>query len=64
MMCYRDMTFCRSENCRNECGRQLTDEVRAGAARWWASPDNPKGEGAPICVGEFCDENGEVKSGD
>lgn len=31
MMNYKDRTFCASPNCTNECGRQLTDEIRQGA---------------------------------
>jgi hypothetical protein len=54
MICYRDMTFCVSPACANKCGRKLTDEVRAAAKRWW------KGDGAPISMAEYCDENGEV----
>ena len=30
-MSYRDKTFCASPNCKNDCGRQLTDEIRQGA---------------------------------
>ncbi len=31
MMNYKDKTFCASPNCKDECGRQLTDEIRQGA---------------------------------
>ncbi len=31
MLCYKDRTFCASTNCKNECNRQLTDEIRQGA---------------------------------
>jgi hypothetical protein len=31
MICYRDTTFCASPDCKNECGRQLTDEIRQSA---------------------------------
>lgn len=36
MMCYRDMTFCKAENCVkfNECPRALTEQVKQAAERW------------------------------
>lgn len=49
MICYKDRAFCVSPGCVNECGRQLTPEVRAAAEAWWGEP------GAPIAVGRFCD---------
>jgi hypothetical protein len=55
MICYKDRTFCGSENCKNKCGRQLTEEVKEGARKWWGS-DN-----APIAISDFCDKNGEPK---
>jgi len=45
-MSYRDRTFCPFwSDCasQNDCGRALTPEVLAAAARWWGSTD------APIC---------------
>lgn len=48
MMCFRDRTYCNSPYCTNECGRQLTDEVREAARKWWGSDD------APIAVSDFC----------
>ena len=39
MICYRDMTFCNSTTHRPECSRQLTDEVRAAAVKWWCGPE-------------------------
>lgn len=47
MLCYRDTTFCVSENCK--CGRKLTPEIIAAAERWWGKP------GAPIAKANFCD---------
>jgi len=55
MMCYKDMTFCCSKNCKNKCGRKLTDKIRSDAEKWWGSPE------APISIAEFCDKDGEVK---
>lgn len=54
MISYKDMTFCASPNCKDKCGRRLTEEVRAAAKRWWGGDD------APICVSHFCDDEGEV----
>lgn len=31
MLCYRDTTFCASPNCKNQCGRKLTDFDRKRA---------------------------------
>lgn len=50
MICFRDTTFCVSENCKNECGRQLTEEVKEAAKEWWG------GEGAPIAMAHYCEE--------
>lgn len=48
-LCYRDRTFCRAECATENCSEKLTDDVRAGARRWWHhDPDN-----APIAVGNF-----------
>jgi len=43
---YRDMTFCRADDCaaRSHCDRYLTKEIKQAAARWWG------GEGAPIAT--------------
>lgn len=50
MMCYMDMTFCVSPNCKNDCGRQLTDAHRERARKI----------GLLIAQRRFCDDNGEV----
>ncbi len=47
MICYRDMTFCISEDCKNECGRQLTKEDREKADKI----------GLPIAVSKFCENS-------
>lgn len=53
MMCYRDKTFCNSPNCTNECGRQLTQEIKDGASKagmliscsyFCGSPERPSGK--------------------
>lgn len=54
MISYKDMTFCCSPECVNKCGRKLTDEIKAAAARWWGSDD------APISMAHFCGERGNV----
>ncbi len=46
MMCYKDKTFCASPNCKNECGRQMTDQQRVEAVRL----------GLFISWGYFCSE--------
>lgn len=48
MMCYKDRTFCVSENCTNECDRQLTPEIVEAAKKWG-------GDDAPIAQGTFCE---------
>lgn len=53
MMCYRDKTFCASPNCKNECGRKITDKQR----------DEAEKVGLPIAWGYFCGEP-EVKQMD
>ena len=45
MICYRDRTFCVSEGCKNECGRQLTKEDREKANKM----------GLPIAQSRFCE---------
>lgn len=45
MICYRDMTFCKEETCKNfgkDCSRSLTQEVRDKAEEWMKNP--------PFCV--------------
>lgn len=48
MICYRDMTFCVSPDCTNECGRKLTPEIQEAAKKWWGGDD------APIAMSCFC----------
>ena len=55
MIGYKDKTWCASPNCRNECGRQFTEEDRRLAINWWGGPDYP------ISKAWFCDEDGNVK---
>lgn len=42
-MCYRDTEFCPGNGCSKfkTCPRALTEEVIAGAERWWGGPDAP-----------------------
>lgn len=46
MICYRDMTFCRYDDCEhfasNECGRAFNAQAKAGARAWM-------GDDAPVC---------------
>lgn len=57
-MCYMDRTYCSSPNCKNECGRQFTEEDKKGYEAWAATfRGNPPG----IAYSNFCDEKGHVK---
>jgi hypothetical protein len=49
MMCFRDKTFCCSEQHEPECDRAWTGELQAAADRWWGKP------GAPVCFAPLCD---------
>ena len=46
MISYRDMTFCTGGNPRcaafDGCPRALTDDVKAGAGKWWNPTGDPK----------------------
>ena len=44
MICYKDQAFCASSDCTNQCGRKLTEEVKAAARR----------AKLPLSVGYFC----------
>lgn len=44
MICYRDTTWCASPDCKNECGRQMTPEIR----------DEAKKSLFPIAWANFC----------
>lgn len=50
-MCYKDGTFCVSKNCKNKCGRKLTELDKQMAAKL----------GCLVSFAEFCDENGDLK---
>lgn len=58
MICYKDRTFCASPNCKNDCGRQLTDDIIKSAEKWWGGKD------APIAVSYFCGEPEEPSKDD
>lgn len=44
MICFRDRTWCSSPDCKGECGRKMTPEIREEARR------NP----LPVSWGNFC----------
>lgn len=46
MLCYKDRTFCSSENCQNKCGRKITPEEL----------EHAKEIGLPIAYSDFCKE--------
>ena len=52
MICFEDKTYCASPNCKNECGRQLTDDIRQAAIK----------ADMPIMQGYFCEDKPEPKS--
>jgi len=56
MLCYQDRTFCISPECTNECGRKLTDEIRAEANEWWTKQMGGTEGGALFSVQEFCSQ--------
>ena len=43
MMCYKDMTFCKTEDCKHfkYCRSAYTEEVQKGAEKWWGSKEAP-----------------------
>lgn len=47
MICFRDMTFCKSDCINTECGRHYGDDDREAAIKWWG------GEDAPIAFSDF-----------
>ncbi len=42
-MTYKDMTFCASPDCKNECGRQLPEHERKQIPEW-----------QPVSMAYFC----------
>lgn len=46
-MCFRDMTFCKSDCTNATCVRHFGDKERAESVVWWGGP------GAPIAFGDF-----------
>lgn len=61
-ICFRDITFCSSPNCKDKCGVKLTPEIESAARIWWHSfmPGSEMYPDPPISMTEYCDENGEV----
>lgn len=51
MLCFRDKTFCASPNCQNQCGRMLTEELKAEAIK----------VGLPIAYARFCDDEDDLE---
>jgi len=51
MITYKDKTFCSSVNCKNKCGRKITNKDINEAKRLKL----------PICFADFCDEEGQLK---
>jgi hypothetical protein len=52
VICFRDMTFCCSEQHKPECTRAWTADLQKAAERWWGSPEAPVAF-SPFCGGEI-----------
>lgn len=52
MLCFRDMTFCKSDCINTECRRHFGEDDRAAAAKWWEMFKSPD-EGPPIAFADF-----------
>lgn len=50
MTCFKDKTFCCSLNCKNECGRKMSDD------EYMEWRDSPESEYIPISWAYFCGE--------
>lgn len=50
MMCFMDTTFCASKVKKHTCGRELTEELKTQAEKWWGSKDYP------VVFMNFCDK--------
>lgn len=49
MICYKDMTFCRSDCVNFNCFRNYTDDIHLAAREWWKhDPDN-----IPVAFSDF-----------
>jgi len=47
MICYKDRTFCKDEECKHfgvNCDKSLTEETKQDAYKWWGN------EKAPIAI--------------
>lgn len=54
-MPYNDRTYCSSDNCKNKCGRKLSDEELNDLAQKENAMDY-----VILSMSKFCDENGEL----
>ena len=54
-MCFRDMTFCKFEDCGkwNDCHWAFTAEIKKAAGDWWERGGG-KAEDAPVCFYVDC----------
>lgn len=49
MICYKDMTFCKSDCLNTKCFRYFGSKQAKGAREWWShDPDN-----APVAFSDF-----------
>jgi hypothetical protein len=51
MMCYRDQTFCKFDDCEkwDGCPKAYTDTVKKAAGDWWERGGGKRDE-APVCL--------------
>ena len=55
--CYRDKTYCASPNCKNECGRKMSELEQAQQKAFFAA----QGYTLPVSYGYFCGEPEKAK---
>ena len=50
MMCYKDKTFCKFEDCKkwSGCSAAYTEQVAVAVGNWWKARGG-KPEDAPVC---------------
>ena len=54
MLCYRDRTFCASPDCKNLCGRKMTDKEIEERQEFIKNSKN--GFALPVAYDYFCGE--------
>lgn len=49
MLCYKDLTFCKSDCTNSKCFRQYNEKVVEGARAWWSHDS----DNAPIATSDL-----------